>query len=373
MASALYKWGLCLLELGDQATAAGMFEKALKLDPSAFGPLNELAILNPELITFDVRARLDESKGPALVPEATAFASLSFAKASACHSRGLHEEAWKHAVAANRAAYPSKAAQAKSISEAQRHSLLVLHAAGNGPVEQIKPDPNLPTTLLILGCSRSGKTTIESLLGNWGSVHKDYESHLVENCLRLTMMDAGLLMPGSLDLLPKQLYEPFKHSYFSALTSGSNAASVFTNTNPFLISEAVHIVKMIPNVRIVCIKRDIDDTVFSIYLREYRTANEYAYDLNDIREHVLWYRDMIDALASRCPDVFRIDYEQLVTDPAGTLNSIASWSGIRDKPVSSRLMKVYDGRGCARPYLDAMRIESERASKSAEGSFPLHI
>jgi tetratricopeptide (TPR) repeat protein len=361
MASAAYKWGLCLLELGDRAAAARLFEQSLEVDPSAFGPLSELAGLPPELVTFDVRARLEDSKGSALVPEAAAYASLSFAKASACRLRGLHEEAWKHAVAANRAAYPSRAAQAKSISEAQNFSLLALHASGNGPIERTPSDPHLPTTLLVLGCSRSGKTTVESLLGNWGKVQKGYESHLIEGCLRRTMMDGGLLMPGSLDLLPKQLYEPFKQNYFSALTSDNEAASVFTNTNPFLISEAVHIIKIIPNVRIVCIKRDIDDTVLSIYMRDYRTANEYAYDLNDIRAHVLWYHEMIDALAIRCPDVVQvIEYEELVTGPARILSSIASGCGLDDSLAGMAVIKVYDGRGTARPYLDAMRLESDK-------------
>jgi len=161
--------------------------------------------------------------------------------------------------------------------------------------------------------------------------------------------------------LPKQLYEPFKQNYFSALTSDNEAASVFTNTNPFLISEAVHIIKIIPNVRIVCIKRDIDDTVLSIYMRDYRTANEYAYDLNDIRAHVLWYHEMIDALAIRCPDVVQvIEYEELVTGPARILSSIASGCGLDDSLAGMAVIKVYDGRGTARPYLDAMRLESDK-------------
>ena len=358
MASAVYKWGLCALALDDVVTAARLFVDSLRIDPSAFGPLSELAALPPDLIPFDLQARLEASKGPLALPEIDAFASLSFAKASACHVRGHHAQAWKHAVDANRAAYPSKKMRAQEISNAQRNSLIALSARRTA-ANQIPPkNPTLPTTLLILGCSRSGKTTIEKLLGNWASVQKGHESSIIESCLRRTMLDAGLLMPTSLKLLPKELHAPYRENYFSALVSRNKSASVFTNTNPFLISEAIDIINIIPNIQIICIKRNVADTVFSIYMRDYRTANEYAYDLNDIREHVLWYHEMIDKLATLYPAVVQIhDYDDLICDTARLLNAIASQCGIDDRPPVGDF-RVHDGRSCALHYIDFMQTEA---------------
>ena len=46
-------------------------------------------------------------------------------------------------------------------------------------------------------------------------------------------------------------------------------------------------------------KRNLEDNILRIYLRDYASANPYAYDLGYIRDHILWYHEMIDTLVQK--------------------------------------------------------------------------
>lgn len=355
--TAIYKRGLCLLELGQRAQALGLFREAAAGDPALLGPIYELASFPPDEAGVDVLALLEGLSRPPHMPVATFEISRSFCRGTAWQSRGAHETAWAYFVAANRAFDASLRARARLLSDTQRESLARVNATGR--LALAEPQTGQPVSLFILGCSRSGKTTVESLLGQLSGVQRGFETSLVQDSLQQTMQDNGLLTADTPGLLPLQLRESFAQDYAARLDMLAPQASIFTNTNPLLIDDVPKLLSVVTNARIVFVKRNVDDTCLRIYAQEYHGGNDYAYNLNDIREHVSWYHEMIDRLQALYPDIARVlYYEDMVSDPDSALRTVAELCGLPEPAHAAH--PVSDDRTCSKPYRAWMDIEAAR-------------
>jgi hypothetical protein len=215
-----------------------------------------------------------------------------------------------------------------------------------------------PVSLFILRASRSGKTTMESLVATLDGVKRGYENPSVENAIRRTFQTSGLLTSNFLENLPPQLDSLCREFYLEELARRAGAARVFTNTHPVRIHDAARMLAAFPNVRLILMKRDLDGNVLRIFLRKYRGGNAYAYDLNTARENVLWYHQMIELLAEKFPNFVRIvRYEDMIADPAAALRIAADLCcglAVPDGPVPV----IGDDRGCAEPYRRLMAAQT---------------
>ena len=61
-----------------------------------------------------------------------------------------------------------------------------------------------------------------------------------------------------------------------------------------------------PNVRFLCVKRNVDDTALRIYQRRYSIGHSYASDVKAARDHVVWYHEAIDLLHEKLPELVRV-------------------------------------------------------------------
>src|SRR4029077_6618447 len=94
---------------------------------------------------------------------------------------------------------------------------------------------------------------------------------------------------------------------------------------------------------------NLHDNMLRIFMRAYAVGNSYSYDLKAIREHLLWYHQMIDTLAEELPEISRvIHYEDIIADPASALRMGAALCGLAMK--EGPLPELGDDRGCAEPY-----------------------
>jgi hypothetical protein len=92
-------------------------------------------------------------------------------------------------------------------------------------------------------------------------------------------------------------------------------------------------------------------------MRLYKSDNIYAYDIGEIREHLTWYHQMIDALVERLPvRSLVVHHEDMITDPATALASAAEICGLT-KPAKT-LPQLGDERGCAKPYQASMEADT---------------
>jgi Flp pilus assembly protein TadD len=343
-------FGWASLHLGQHSEAVAAFEKLLKRGVRSLEILTALASAPSSLITIDLLSELDQ------LERTQSDASdnfISFLRAVALDKCGRYKEAWEQVAPANHAMFVKLADNFRETQQRDRTMLSMLQ--NNRPVPA-SDDKHQPLSLFVLGPSRSGKTTMESIVATLEGVKRGYEYPSVENAVRRTFQDAALLTSSFFEFLPPQFYESCRDIYLEELTRRAGTARVFTNTHPGRISDAVHIVSVFPNVRFIFVKRDVDDNVLRIYFRRYTEGNAYAYDLAAAREHVIWYHRMMDLMAAKLPNHVRIiRYEDMVADPAAALRIAADLCKL--PMVGKPLAPIGDDRGCAEPYREFMKSE----------------
>jgi tetratricopeptide (TPR) repeat protein len=336
-------FGSCCAHLGQYADAAEIFMGLINDGVHYLGVVSELNQLPASYVTTDLFAELDRIERAENQEEAEHKSLVSFIRASALDRAGRHEEAWSHLVPANRALH--REGEARELADMQQANLAQLQ----GKKIRLADTASCPISLFILGPSRSGKTTMETLTAVLDGVKRGYENPSVENAIRRTFQSAGLLTTGMFEVLPPRLDAACRELYLAELTRRAGTAKVFTNTHPGRIHDAARVAAAFPNVRFIFMKRDVDDTTLRIYMRDYAPGNPYAYDLRSIREHIQWYHRMIDRLAEKLPDITRvIHYENMVIDPAAALRTVADLCRL---PMPQKgLPRLGDDRGCAAPY-----------------------
>jgi tetratricopeptide (TPR) repeat protein len=337
--------------LGQYAEAAAVVEDLVKRGMGTMSVLGELMELPRDVVSIDVEAALDRASMFAGDDKSTFERIAPFVRAAVLGRGGRHREAWEQLVQGNRMEYAARQHETAALARMEQENLA-----------QLKPrriavagDDGGPTSLFVLGASRSGKTTLESLIATLDGVKPGYEGAIVENAVRRTFQTAGLPPAARFEMLPPALDQQCRAFYREELLRRAGAARVVTNTRPSQVHDVARIASAFPDVRFLFVKRDIEDTAFRIFSRLYLAGNAYAYDLRAVRNHVVWYHEMIDTLAGKLPGVARvIAYEDMVADPAAALAQAAELCGLA--APSGPLPRIGDDRGCSEPYRQFMTM-----------------
>lgn len=350
-ASAGYAWACS--SLGENEEAVAVFEKLLSSGYKRFEPLAALAALPAPLLHVDLLEEMDTyMKGPDQSDSDPTM--MAFIRAAAFDKDERYQEAWDAMVPANKAVLKGVKEQAERIRERQSRTLALLQANPVKPADDLPgdgADGEIPTTLFILGPSRSGKTSMEALAARLDGVKRGYENRCVDTAIRQAFQGAGLLTNRYFEVLPPQLYPQCRKIYLEELHRRADGAKVFTNTHPSRMNDAALMSIVFPRTKFLFVRRDPEDVALRIFMRHYQSDNSYAYDMDMIREHVDWYHRMMDLMVEKNPENARIvHYEDMVTDPAGALQVAADLCGIA--MPEGAVPAVGDDRGCAAPYRD---------------------
>jgi hypothetical protein len=337
--------GTCCMHLSLYAESAQVFEGLVKRGRRSLTALAALADLPSSFVTLDVLSELTKTTPNKNVNKAAFENSVAVIKAAALDRAGRPQEAWQCLAPANRSFFLARQQDVRDVNETQGVSLARLKD------RRIKPASIEAKTisLFILGPSRSGKTTVESLIATLPGAKRGYESPIVENAVRRTFQSAGLLTKNAFEELPSTLDPQCREIYLEELFRRAGSAKVFTNTHPARIHDAARVAAAFPGVRFIFVKRNLEDNLLRIFMRHYAVGNSYSYDLKAAREHLLWYHQMIDTLAEKLPTIARVvQYEDIIADPVAALRMAADLCGfaVKDGPMS----ELGDDRNCAEPY-----------------------
>lgn len=343
--------GQCCMHLGRYEEAAAIFQRLVKRGDRSAIALSPLTELPKPLVTLDALAEIAQATPEKNESKADFDIVIGLIKATALDKAGKPEEAWQLATAVNRSLFAAREKDARDVAETQRMALAQLKDRRIKTFAASRPAKTI--SLFILGPSRSGKTVMEALMGTLDGVKRGYENPIVENAIRRTFQNAGLITARAFDELPSALDPQCREIYLDELARRAPSAKVFSNTHPARIYDAARMAAAFPGVRFLFVKRDIDDNLLRIFMRRYATGNSYSYNLAAAREHIVWYHQMIDVLAEKLPQTTRIiRYEDMVSDPRGALQACAELCGL---PMSDAAAPALgDDRGCAKPYAEWM-------------------
>ena len=303
--------------------------------------------------SFDVLSAIDN-----LVPEPNADKagfenSVAFVRGVALHNAKRYEEAWRELTKANGTMWNRVKNEAGDLHETQRANIADLKDKRIKVRRATDAGPQT-ISLFILGPSRSGKTTMESLVSALPGVKRGCESPVMETAVRRTFQAAGLLTHRMFAELPSRLDSECREIYLEELARRAGSAAVFTNTHPARIHDAARVAAALPNVRFILIKRNLEDNMLRIYMQKYAVGHADSYDLKAIRDGLAWYHEMIDLLAAKLPDIARvITYEDIVADPPAAIPWLPNCAACR--AIHGPLPYIGDDRGCAGPYREFLK------------------
>ncbi len=356
MSAAALLLGACHMEQGEPDGAATAYAVALK---GGVSPLDHAQILydlahrrpkagDAKKLLSRIKALKKEVSGlETPLHDAIFQGRLELARAAILDGLGSHADA-RQALETGNA--PLSDIYSVANSELREQSAPTIERARGwnytGPADAVD-GKDVPVTLLIIGASCSGKSTLERLAGSMAGVTLGFESELVQASVAYVSSSAGLLslqLPGQ---LAAKLYDDFSKRYATELTQQVSGTKLFTTTHPGLIPDLGRIAELVPNVRIVFIERDTGDTAHRIFGKMYpQDTNPFAYDLAGIDEYLGEYAQLIEIWSGHLGDIsMRVSYEDMVADPKGTLAKVAKLCGL---PVpKGKLPEIGDDRGCS--------------------------
>jgi len=352
---------LACIEMGQYAEATASLTPLIARGERSIRVIQLLTRIPQQIHGLDLRRLTLEAKGTASHKKGEFETTLAFVKASLAASEYTVEETWGAVMAANKLAAAGTETQRRQINARQSEALIRLKSSRLRP-RPLAPVAGLPLSLFILGSSRSGKTTLESLAGRLQGIQMGYENPIAFKAAQQVLRSAGFPDSGYAGL-PPDLEGPCREIYSAKLRKRAGACRVFTNTDPNLIYDVLSIASIIPNSRFVFVKRNVYDTVFGILMTLYRFGNEYSYDLKSVWDHVHWYHEMIDVIASRLPEISLVTtYEDTITSPKDILTKVANLCQL--DLVPDNLIEIGNDVGVADSFRDIIdsSIESSKHS-----------
>ena len=345
--------GLCLNHLGEPAEAGACFEKVLARSEPNLALFYNLSQLPSSVTSIDLLDLMDRYEAGLGGTSPEDKASLLLTRAAALQKKGAHEKAWALMVQGNELLAPLREADYLANKAHRDNFISLAEKTPAGKIRKREPDPDSPLSLFILGTSRSGKTTVEKIVGHIPGIKRGYESAILENAVANTFQFAGYLTRRQFVQLPPDLNDICRRYYLDDIRRRSEGSAVLTNTLPGRIEDVGRIYSEIPNAKFVFVKRNTEDAALRLFMRNYRKGNYYAYRLDNIFEYMNWYRALIDKYQELfTDDCITVAYESVIEDPAAIARQVADLCGLNADGVALALPG--DDRNCSAPYREFM-------------------
>ena len=213
----------------------------------------------------------------------------------------------------------------------------------------LREHPDALNSVFIFGLSRSGKTTLEYMLGSQPTVKMGYETESVKQAAKFAFQSQGYYDLGNLDFLPVHLFDVAAEEYSRIIKEFSKEKRVFTATFPGHIWSLPTISEVVPNCKFIFVKRRKIDLMYKIYNTLYNNGHIYSYDLKYLSRYIDIYYEILDTLL----EIFSgnsllIEYEDMIEDPTATLTRVCEFCGI--SPDYSLMPEIGSDVGCSAPY-----------------------
>ncbi|MAU56478.1 MAG: hypothetical protein CL899_06055 [Dehalococcoidia bacterium] len=169
--------------------------------------------------------------------------------------------------------------------------------------------------IFIVGLPRSGSTLIEQILSSHSKVEGTMELPNMLNIARKLGSNTHeqTSYPEVLSNLPKTEIEALGKKYISETKFLRSNLPFFIDKMPNNFSHIGLISLILPNAKIIDVRRDPMDTCFSCYKQLFARGQVFTYDLNEIARYYVNYIKLMDHWDRVLPGkVYRVIYEEIV-------------------------------------------------------------
>jgi tetratricopeptide (TPR) repeat protein len=329
----------------DEARAG--YLKALELDPDFAEAYWSLSNLKTYRFTAPQRAALERLVARRSMPAKDA-AELNFALAKSLEDEGVYEKAFQryargNAVERKRRPYdPDFVTQGFHNTKAVFTAGLFAERAGTGATD---PDP-----IFIVGLPRSGSTLVEQILASHPTVEGTRELNdlaLIAAALKGYPEKVAKLSPQDLTNLGRE---------YLRLTAAQRHTGRprFTDKRPFNFLHAGLIRLILPNAKIVDVRRHPLACCVSNFRQHFAQGFECAYDLTDLGRYYADYVDLMAHFDTVLPGrIHRVIYEELVADTESQVKALLAYLEL---PFDPACLQFFDNpRPVATPSSEQVR------------------
>jgi tetratricopeptide (TPR) repeat protein len=330
--------GHCLKSIGRQEEAVTHYKGAAALRPGFGDAWWSLANLKTYRFSPDEIARMRALEAmPA--PDPVDRYHLCFALGKAYEDRHEYEESWRFYERGNRlksaeGCYHPDVTETNTLRQIEVCSARFFAArAGVGVPE--------PGPIFIVGLPRSGSTLLEQILASHSQVEGTQELPDIQRIvsgLQGTRSDLDEpLLPRYPDVLADLAPEYF-HRLGELYMAGTR---VYRHEKPFFIDKMpnnfchiglIHL--MLPNARIIDVRREPMACCFSNLKQLFASGQEFTYSVGDIARYYRTYLELMRHWDGVLPGrILRVCYENVVEDLAGNVRRILEFCGLEFEPA----------------------------------------
>ena len=175
--------------------------------------------------------------------------------------------------------------------------------------------------VFVLGMPRSGTTLVEQIISSHPEVHGMGELGELFN-----IIERG----GTAHQSEREKIARWGKDYISAMQMRAPHASRITDKMPthFFAIGLIHL--MLPNAKIIHVRRSPLDTCLSCFTQLFNRAHEYSYDLAELGRYYVGYAGLMEHWRRVLPEgVFlEVGYEDVVSDPEGQVRRMVEYCGL---------------------------------------------
>ncbi len=325
--------GHALRAVGRQAEAVAAYRHALALAPGFGEPWWSLANLKTWRFAADDIAAMRAAL--AAEPSSEDRACLHFALGKALEDERLYAESFTHYRRANATRRTLAPHDADAHGDFIRRTIATFDAsffAARVGAGVAAPDP-----IFVLGMPRSGSTLVEQILASHSAVEGASELPYVTAIARALSARGGRERPYPevLAELPLADFAAVGADYLGrAAIHRPHRRAFFVDKFPgnFLHVGLIHL--MLPNARIIDVRRDPRACCLSLFKQNFARGQAYSYDLGDLGRYYADYVALMAHVDGVLPGrVLRVSYEALVEDAEGETRRLLDHVGLAFEPA----------------------------------------
>ena len=264
---------------------------------------------------------------------------LHFALAKADEDEGHDAEAFGHYAAANALQRVVRTYDPDATTALVRRSKALFTPAFFA--ERTGWGDPATDPIFIVGLPRSGSTLVEQILASHPQVEGTRELMDIQAMADWAGTQAPAPYPASLADLPRQVFAQLGHDYLARTRPQRRLGRPrFIDKAPWNFLHVGLIRLMLPNARIVDVRRHPLATCVSAYRQHFAGGFDFAYDLTDLGRYYANYVELMAHFDAVLPGhVTRVVYEDLVADTEGQVRRLLDHLGL---PFEPACLRFYD-------------------------------
>jgi tetratricopeptide (TPR) repeat protein len=335
LVSAYLGRGHQLMESGDMKGAADDFKHALSLEPDNLAARLAIAQVN--------KVKPEDDNMAALITQASKIDTLPDAKAIPLHF-GLgkcFEDTKQYDLAFKHYQAGCQLKRKRIEYSADNNDLItknIMDVFSKENIDRLRGDAcdsNLP--IFVLGMPRSGTTLTETIIASHPMVYGAGElNDILEIAATALVTDTEntkqdlIGYPLNLKGITQAELKAMGERYITGLQARAPAFSRITDKMPanFNCLGLIHL--MLPNAKIVHVRRNPVDTCLSCYTRLFNKSQLQSYDLQDIGRYYRNYATLMEHWRKVLPSgsFYEIQYEDIIADAEGQSRALIDYCGL---------------------------------------------